>query len=59
MHIEPGVVDGAKIVLSYATAAAAFGLAGKMALDEGDKREISTLLQAIAGDLDSFLIQPE
>jgi hypothetical protein len=33
--------------------------AGKMALDEGDKREISTLLQAIAGDLDSFLIQPE
>ena len=33
MHIEPGVVDGAKIVLSYATAAAAFGLAGKMALD--------------------------
>ena len=33
MHIEPGVVDGAKIVLSYATAAAAFGLAGKMAYD--------------------------
>ena len=33
MHIEPGVVDGAKIVLSYATAAASFGLAGKMALD--------------------------
>jgi Cobalt uptake substrate-specific transmembrane region len=33
MHIEPGVVDGAKIVLSYATAVASFGLAGKMALD--------------------------
>ena len=33
MHIEPGVVDGAKIVMSYATAATAFGLAGKMALD--------------------------
>ncbi|PTW59432.1 cobalt uptake protein with substrate-specific transmembrane region [Breoghania corrubedonensis] len=33
MHIEPGVVDGAKIVLSYATGAAALGLAGKMALD--------------------------
>ncbi len=31
MHIEPGVVDGAKIVLSYGTAAAAFGLAAKMA----------------------------
>jgi len=33
MHIEPGVVDGAKIALSYATAAGAFGLAGKLAYD--------------------------
>ncbi len=33
MHIEPGVVDGAKIVLSYATAAGAAGLTCKMALD--------------------------
>jgi hypothetical protein len=33
MHIVPGVVDGAKIVLSYATAAASFGLAAKMAMD--------------------------
>lgn len=33
MHIEPGVVDGAKIVLSYATAAGALGLAAKMATD--------------------------
>ncbi len=33
MHIEPGVVDGAKIFLSYGTAAAAFGLAAKMARD--------------------------
>ncbi|MDP2732998.1 MAG: energy-coupling factor ABC transporter permease [Hoeflea sp.] len=33
MHIEPGVVDGAKIVLSYATAAAAAGLTLKMSLD--------------------------
>ncbi|MEZ5813010.1 MAG: energy-coupling factor ABC transporter permease [Rhizobiaceae bacterium] len=33
MHIEPGVVDGAKIVLSYATGAAAVGIAGKLALD--------------------------
>ncbi len=33
MHIEPGVVDGAKIVLSYATAAASFGLAAKMTAD--------------------------
>lgn len=33
MHIEPGVVDGAKIALSYVTAAASAGLASKMALD--------------------------
>lgn len=33
MHIEPGVVDGAKIVLSYATAAGALGLAATMARD--------------------------
>jgi ABC-type Co2+ transport system permease subunit len=33
MHIEPGVVDGAKIVLSYATAAGALGLGLKMAVD--------------------------
>ena len=33
--------------------------AGKLALDEGDKREISTLLETIAGDLSSFPILPE
>lgn len=33
MHIEPGVVDGAKIVLSYATAAASCSLAAKMVMD--------------------------
>ncbi len=33
MHIEPGVVDGAKIVMSYATAIGAVALAGNMALD--------------------------
>jgi len=31
MHIEPGVVHGAKIALSYVTASGAFGFAGKMA----------------------------
>lgn len=34
MHIEPGVVDGAKIALSYATAALSFGLIGKMVRDD-------------------------
>lgn len=33
MHIEEGVVDGAKIILSYATAAGAVVVAGKLALD--------------------------
>jgi len=33
MHIEPGVVDAAKIGLSYATGAASFGLLGKMSFD--------------------------
>ena len=33
MHIEPGVVDGAKIFLSYATALSAFGLTAKLAHD--------------------------
>ncbi|MFA5952123.1 MAG: energy-coupling factor ABC transporter permease [Hyphomicrobium sp.] len=31
MHIEPGIVDGAKMALSYATAATSFGLTAKMA----------------------------
>ena len=34
MHIEPGVVDGAKLALSYATAALSFGLVGKMIVDD-------------------------
>lgn len=33
MHIEQGVVDGAKIILSYATAAGSIVIAGKLALD--------------------------
>ena len=33
--------------------------AGKLALDEGDKREIETLLETIAEDIESFPILPE
>jgi hypothetical protein len=33
MHIEPGIVDGAKMLFSYGTAAVSFGLLGKMAFD--------------------------
>jgi ABC-type Co2+ transport system permease subunit len=34
MHIEPGVVDGAKMALSYVTAAAGAGVALKLAADD-------------------------
>lgn len=43
MHIEPGIVDGAKIVLSYGTAAASFGLLGKLALDTIRKSGVASL----------------
>jgi len=33
MHIEPGIVDGAKVVLSYGTATAALGVVAKVAID--------------------------
>ncbi|WP_417671589.1 energy-coupling factor ABC transporter permease [Roseibium sp.] len=33
MHIEPGIVDGAKLTLSYATAIASIGLAAKMSVE--------------------------
>lgn len=33
MHIEPGVVQGAKVLLSYGTAAISFGIAAKLAID--------------------------
>lgn len=32
MHIEPGVVEGAKVALSFVTAAGAIGFAAKLAL---------------------------
>ncbi|RXK00934.1 cobalt transporter [Arcobacter sp. CECT 8986] len=40
MHIEPGIVQGAKIVLSYGTAAVSFGFAAKFALDNIKKSGI-------------------
>ncbi|PVB59930.1 energy-coupling factor ABC transporter permease [Labrenzia sp. 011] len=43
MHIEPGVVDGAKTLLSYGTAVASFGLLGKMALDTIRKSGVASL----------------
>ena len=34
IHIEPGVVDGAKMVLAYGTAAACTGYSLKLAIDD-------------------------
>lgn len=43
MHIEPGVVTGAKIVLSYATAAAASGYAVKLAVKTAREQGVASL----------------
>lgn len=48
MHIEPGLVDGAKIVLSYATAAASLGIAAKLAADTVRDSGITALAQRSA-----------
>ena len=48
MHIEPGLVDGTKIVLSYATAAAAGSYTVKAALDAvRDKGLLSLVLRSV------------
>lgn len=44
MHIEPGIVDGAKIVLSYATGVAAIAYAGKLALETLQERGVLKLI---------------
>ena len=54
MHIEPGIVDGAKIVLSYGTAAVSFGLLGKLALDTIRKSGVASL--AVRSTITSLLV---
>lgn len=44
MHIEPGIVNGAKMLLSYGTAITAFGLTAKFALDGLKNNGIAALL---------------
>jgi len=63
MHIEPGIVDGAKMGLAYATAAGAAGLAGKMAWDTikrdgGVTGLVSRSLIGVAATLLFFEIMP-
>lgn len=44
MHIEPGLVEGAKIFLSYATAVGAIGYAAKLGVDTVKRDGLSALL---------------
>lgn len=44
MHIEPGIVQGAKMMLSYGTVAAAFGMTAKLAIDNVKENGMGTLL---------------
>lgn len=48
MHIEPGIIDGAKMALSYATGAGALAFAGKLALTQGRERGLPALIVATA-----------
>lgn len=45
MHIEPGIVDAAKITLSYATAAGALGWLGRSALKATREQGAASLIQ--------------
>lgn len=57
MHIEPGVVSGAKLALGYATAIASAGLIGKLALDtiRRDGGVAALLTRSLAATLAVFV----
>lgn len=44
MHMEPGIVESTKIVLSYATAAGALGVTARLALDTVKRDGLASLL---------------
>ena len=50
MHIEPGIVTGAKIILSYGTAAVSVGLAARMLVQtfKAERRPLSLALRSLA-----------
>ncbi len=56
MHIEPGLVDGTKIVLSYATAAAAGGVALKSIVSSlGEKGPVSLAIRSLIATIGVFV----
>lgn len=62
MHIEPGIVDAAKITLSYATAAGALGWLGKLAVktvkEQGPVSLIQRTLMATLATFTFFQVFP-
>lgn len=55
MHVEPGVVDGAKMILSYATAVGAAGLSLKLIADDLKGRNpVSFLARAAIATVGTF-----
>ena len=57
MHIEPGVVDGAKMALSYATGAASLAISAKLAYDtvREDGGVPGLVLRSVAATLAVFI----
>jgi ABC-type Co2+ transport system permease subunit len=56
MHIEAGVVDGAKMLLSYGTAAAVFGATAKVAFDNmKENGVVSLVLKSIIATMIVFM----
>ncbi|SEB01819.1 energy-coupling factor ABC transporter permease [Rubrimonas cliftonensis] len=56
MHIEPGVVDGAKMYLSYATAAGSAGIALKLAADDLKSHSLpSFVARAVLATVGTFI----
>ena len=56
MHIEPGIVDGAKMGLAYATAAGAAGYTAKLAMSDLAKHHAGSFaLRAAMGTVGTFV----
>ena len=56
MHIEPGVVDGAKMIFAYGTAAASGGYVAKLALDDlKNSAPLSFLVKTLIGIVGTFI----
>lgn len=57
MHIEPGVVDGAKMGLAYATAAGAAGYTAKLALSDLAKTNVGSFaIRTVLATIGTFFL---